>query len=798
MTQQELCNLGFISQEHYECARATLASDRTGEFAPAGTFGFAITRAEREDTRRRASNSYRKWNNFAANSRFPSSFSLADSLLPVSDQASRGTCVAHAATALTEYYLESSERLSVQYLYAQMKLIEMKLFSRDLELLRRQKWSETSPDFQYRLQELCRQIGTPPKLIPVEQLCQILENSEVNPNNREGSLLKYAFAALRDSGVCRYDCWPYAQTVIQGNSGQLPVPDGLQDDALSRRIQDKCHLLSAPNSIEEIKSYLCGNATRRPMPVSIGITTFDSWVCNPFTKRTGWFGMPLYDFNNRRVLEESSGGHEMLIVGYQDEPFVPGGGYFIVRNSWAATWAWENEIPGHAKIPYAYANLFINEAGTIIASEKHAAKRKSGTPTAADATAPQPSALAETAPNANAPAGGSQPETTPQSSDALAGESATQEDHTAQNIIHKEDKKEINLAVALNIRFQQDIHSNLTSYGRDYSFPDIGLGWTARLYPGRLRVREVLRRDDLTDLWLDQLTQRNLLAPADREIARRTNSILIYELKSKLVSFLVATAFITPVRQGRILPAVPAEYFPVLQKLFDDAARFAENHYCRHVSGFGRVIGTSGKCPDELLGVFAEGAYEFNIFCRYSEECWNIHFPEKTGRSVWWGFLLHLLPVTLPELAANLEKCIARFRNPETGRRTPEKIMHTWGYPEVLFRRTLAFLLAQGRFRYVDGEILPVDERTAGRRRNSAALLSQPYSAGLPALVKSYGDEIILVTFSTIGFYILIGSQAGNRYKITTILGLALCALVAKSLNAWLARKVFQKGEQHK
>ena len=60
MTQQELCNLGFISQEHYECARATLASDRTGEFAPAGTFGFAITRAEREDTRRRASNSYRK------------------------------------------------------------------------------------------------------------------------------------------------------------------------------------------------------------------------------------------------------------------------------------------------------------------------------------------------------------------------------------------------------------------------------------------------------------------------------------------------------------------------------------------------------------------------------------------------------------------------------------------------------------------------------------------------------------------------------------------------------------------
>jgi C1A family cysteine protease len=46
----------------------------------------------------------------------------------------------------------------------------------------------------------------------------------------------------------------------------------------------------------------------------------------------------------------------MCMVGYQDDPDVPGGGYFLVRNSWGTTtWGQDNAVaPGHARIPYAY------------------------------------------------------------------------------------------------------------------------------------------------------------------------------------------------------------------------------------------------------------------------------------------------------------------------------------------------------------------------------------------------------------------------------------------------------------
>ena len=51
-----------------------------------------------------------------------------------------------------------------------------------------------------------------------------------------------------------------------------------------------------------------------------------------------------YDFYSYRtgVYEHVSGtyqgGHAILIVGYQDDPAVGGGGYFIVKNSWGTGW----------------------------------------------------------------------------------------------------------------------------------------------------------------------------------------------------------------------------------------------------------------------------------------------------------------------------------------------------------------------------------------------------------------------------------------------------------------------------
>ena len=86
-----------------------------------------------------------------------------------------------------------------------------------------------------------------------------------------------------------------------------------------------------PGAVAHYKRVLAGSGGRRPMPVVVGTLVFDSWLRSPETRRTGKITMPLPG-------EPTEGGHAWCIVGYQDEASVPGGGYFIVRNSWGTGW----------------------------------------------------------------------------------------------------------------------------------------------------------------------------------------------------------------------------------------------------------------------------------------------------------------------------------------------------------------------------------------------------------------------------------------------------------------------------
>ncbi len=45
------------------------------------------------------------------------------------------------------------------------------------------------------------------------------------------------------------------------------------------------------------------------------------------------------------------GGHGVIILGYKLDDTVPGGGYFVVRNSWGTTFADD----GHVKITFDFA-----------------------------------------------------------------------------------------------------------------------------------------------------------------------------------------------------------------------------------------------------------------------------------------------------------------------------------------------------------------------------------------------------------------------------------------------------------
>ena len=54
-------------------------------------------------------------------------------------------------------------------------------------------------------------------------------------------------------------------------------------------------------------------------------------------------------------------GHSVLIVGYQDDPKVPGGGYFIFKNSYGKEYGEQ----GYGKMPYEYVNKYANDGVAI-------------------------------------------------------------------------------------------------------------------------------------------------------------------------------------------------------------------------------------------------------------------------------------------------------------------------------------------------------------------------------------------------------------------------------------------------
>jgi C1A family cysteine protease len=88
-------------------------------------------------------------------------------------------------------------------------------------------------------------------------------------------------------------------------------------------------------------------------PVTLSIPVYNSWYQSAETRRSGRITLRVGN-------EPSVGGHAVLLAGYQDAPSSPGGGYFIVRNSWGLTWG--SQCPygaGYGTIPYQY---IINDA----------------------------------------------------------------------------------------------------------------------------------------------------------------------------------------------------------------------------------------------------------------------------------------------------------------------------------------------------------------------------------------------------------------------------------------------------
>jgi hypothetical protein len=163
-----------------------------------------------------------------------------------------------------------------------------------------------------------------------------------------GTLISVAIdCAIRD-GVCLESDWPYMSTPIAGNEGQGPPPGAALAGASLHQARTSVPL--ARRSSADIRQQLDSG-----IPVAISIPVFAKWL-NP----SGKIAMPI-------LTASLLGGHAMCAVGYQPDLTAPGGGFFIVRNSWGTTWAPQSPVAaGYGALPYAYVDSYGWESETMV------------------------------------------------------------------------------------------------------------------------------------------------------------------------------------------------------------------------------------------------------------------------------------------------------------------------------------------------------------------------------------------------------------------------------------------------
>ncbi|MGW0042677.1 C1 family peptidase [Rhodococcus sp. NPDC003348] len=165
-----------------------------------------------------------------------------------------------------------------------------------------------------------------------------------------GTWQNRAVTALQTSGQCREQVWPYNPNPPCNNHGSRPA--AARSDGLGHRLAT----VAVPSrNVAEYKTQLA-----RQRPVTLSFPVYNSWYQSAETRRSGRITMRIGN-------EPVAGGHAVCLVGYQETASSPGGGYFIVRNSWGTTWASQSPYGrGYGTIPYQYITNDAYEAYTAV------------------------------------------------------------------------------------------------------------------------------------------------------------------------------------------------------------------------------------------------------------------------------------------------------------------------------------------------------------------------------------------------------------------------------------------------
>jgi len=165
-----------------------------------------------------------------------------------------------------------------------------------------------------------------------------------NGRTSDGSFFADALRGIRMFGVCEESLMPYAQAF---DPNATPSPQAIADaearqDASAVWVKPwDVHTGMTDEMLGQIRQSLVDGH-----PLAIGLRWPNEERYEP--------GLVLALPPEGKVFD----GHSLTLVGYRDDPALPGGGAFLYRNSFGPTWG----EGGYAWMPYAYAQAYGNDA----------------------------------------------------------------------------------------------------------------------------------------------------------------------------------------------------------------------------------------------------------------------------------------------------------------------------------------------------------------------------------------------------------------------------------------------------
>lgn len=161
------------------------------------------------------------------------------------------------------------------------------------------------------------------------------------PAREEGTTLAAAARTLAEAGQPPEGLWPYDDQRDQWSPTYQPPPTALTA-AGARQLAGGAAL---PARAATVRATAAGGRA-----ILLGLALHDPWFV---VGANGQIAMPAPG-------APDLGGHAVLVVGFRDGG-EPGGGIFIIRNSWGIGWG----EGGHGYLPFAYVDQFGLQAWAL-------------------------------------------------------------------------------------------------------------------------------------------------------------------------------------------------------------------------------------------------------------------------------------------------------------------------------------------------------------------------------------------------------------------------------------------------